>query len=74
MTLGLPEEGVHEIYGKCADTIIAGTAVPGGGQAAPVDGGYRVTGRWQFGTGCQEASWMLGSFQVLGADGQPRRW
>src|SRR6201993_4726400 len=72
VTLGLPEEGVHEIYGKRADTIIAGTAVPGGGQAVPVEGGYRVTGRWQFGTGCQEASWMLGSFQVLGADGQPR--
>ena len=73
VTLGLPDEGVHEIYGKRADTIIAGTAVPGGGQAIPVDGGYRVTGRWQFGTGCQEASWMLGSFQVLGDDGQPRR-
>jgi alkylation response protein AidB-like acyl-CoA dehydrogenase len=73
VTLGLPDEGVHEIYAKRADTIIAGTAVPGGGQAVPVDGGHRVTGRWQFGTGCQEARWMLGSFQVLGDDGQPRR-
>ena len=73
VTLGLPEDGVEEIYGKRADTIIAGTAVPGGGQAAPVKGGYRVTGRWQFGTGSQEASWMLGSFQVIGDDGQPRR-
>jgi indole-3-acetate monooxygenase len=73
VTLGLPDEGVHEIYAKRADTIIAGTAVPGGGRAAPVEGGYRVSGRWQFGTGCQEASWMLGSFQVLGDDGQPRR-
>ena len=73
VTLGLPDDGVHEIYGKRADTIIAGTAVPGGGQAVSVAGGYRVTGRWQFGTGCQEASWMLGSFQVIGDDGQPRR-
>jgi indole-3-acetate monooxygenase len=71
VTLGLPDDGVEEIYGKRADTVIAGTAVPGGGQAVPVSGGYRVTGRWQFGTGCQEASWMLGSFQVIGADGQP---
>src|ERR1700720_2673838 len=54
VTLGLPDEGVQEIYGKRADTIIAGTPGPGGGQAAPVEGGYRVTGRWQFGTGCQE--------------------
>lgn len=73
VTLGLPDEGVEEIYGKRADTVIAGTAVPGGGQAVPVPGGYRVTGHWQFGSGCNEASWMLGSFQVIGEDGQPRR-
>jgi len=72
VTLGLPDEGVHEIYGRAADTVIAGTAVQGGGQATPVDGGYRVSGRWRFGSGCQEASWMLGSFQILDGD-QPRR-
>src|SRR6202171_4238772 len=73
VTLGLPDQGVDEIYGKRGDNVIAGTAVPGGGQAVPVAGGYRVSGRWQFGSGCQEASWMLGSFQVIGDDGQPRR-
>jgi len=72
LTLGLPDEGVHEIYAYGADTVIAGTAVPGGGQAVPVDGGYRVSGRWRFGSGCQESSWMLGSFQMLDG-GQPRR-
>src|SRR2546422_3226081 len=72
VTLGLPDEGVHEIYANGADTAIAGTAVMGGGRAIPVDGGYRVTGRWPFGTGCQESSWMLGSFQILDGD-QPRR-
>src|SRR5438093_10830392 len=72
VTLGLPDEGVHEIYAHRADTVIAGTAVMGGGRAVPADGGYRVTGRWPFGTGCQEAAWMLGSFQILDG-GQPRR-
>jgi alkylation response protein AidB-like acyl-CoA dehydrogenase len=72
VTLGLPDEGVHEIYAHGADTVIAGTAVMGGGRAVPVDGGYRVTGRWRFGSGCQESSWMLGSFQILDGD-QPRR-
>jgi indole-3-acetate monooxygenase len=72
VTLGLPDEGVQEIYARGADTIIAGTAVPGGGKATPVAGGYRVSGRWQFGSGCQESAWMLGSFQILD-DGQPRR-
>src|SRR5438046_1332972 len=72
VTLGLPDEGVQEIYVDGADTVIAGTAVMGGGRAVPVDGGYRVTGRWPFGTGCQESSWMLGSFQIFDGD-QPRR-
>src|SRR2546427_6000053 len=72
VTLGLSDEGVHEIYARGADAVIAGTAVMGGGRAVPVDGGYRVTGRWPFGTGCQESSWMLGSFQILDGD-QPRR-
>src|SRR5262247_3378346 len=72
ITLGLPDEGVHEIYAHGADAVIAGTAVQGGGQAVPVAGGYRVSGRWRFGSGCQESSWMLGSFQILDGD-QPRR-
>ena len=72
VTLGLPDEGVQEIYAHRADTVIAGTAVMGGGRAVPVDGGYRVTGRWPFGTGCQESAWMLGSFQILDG-GQPHR-
>src|SRR5499427_10618000 len=72
ITLGLPDEGVHELYAHGADTVIAGTAVQGGGQAVSVQGGYRVSGRWTFGSGCHEAAWMLGSFQILD-DGQPRR-
>jgi alkylation response protein AidB-like acyl-CoA dehydrogenase len=72
VSLGLPDEGIREIYGNGTDTAIAGTAVQGGGRAVPVEGGYRVTGRWPFGTGCQESAWMLGSFQIL--DGaEPRR-
>jgi alkylation response protein AidB-like acyl-CoA dehydrogenase len=72
VTLGLPDEGIQEIYGHGGDVAVAGTAVQGGGRAVAVDGGYRVTGRWPFGTGCQESGWMLGSFQILDGD-QPRR-
>lgn len=72
VTLGLPDEGVRELYPSGHATAIAGTAVQGGGQAVSVPGGYRISGRWTFGTGCQEANWMLGSFQILD-DGQPRR-
>jgi indole-3-acetate monooxygenase len=71
VTLGLPDEGVHEIHGH-GPSVIAGTAVQGGGEAVPVEGGYRVSGHWTFGSGCHEAAWMLGSFQILDA-GTPRR-
>jgi len=81
VSLGLPDEGTREMYGQNPSTVGAGTAVQGGGQGVPVDGGYRVTGRWSFGSGSQEASWMLGSFQILddgkprtGADGRPAFW
>jgi alkylation response protein AidB-like acyl-CoA dehydrogenase len=72
VTLGLPDDGVQEIHGQGAPSVIAGTAVQGGGQAVPVEGGYRVSGRWTFGSGCQESAWMLGSFQILD-DRDPRR-
>ncbi|HJU18503.1 MAG TPA: acyl-CoA dehydrogenase family protein [Stellaceae bacterium] len=72
VTLGLPDAGIRELYGHGPDTGIAGTAVQGGGQAVPVAGGYRVSGRWSFGSGCQESAWMLSSFQILD-DGRPRR-
>ena len=71
VTLGLPDEGVRELHAN-GPARLAGTAVQGGGQAVAVPGGYRVTGRWTFGSGCQEASWMLGSFQIL-ENGEPRR-
>ena len=63
ITLGYPDEGVREIYANGPDTILAGTAVPGGVHAVPVDGGYRVTGRWSFGSGCRE---VTGSFAIPG--------
>jgi alkylation response protein AidB-like acyl-CoA dehydrogenase len=72
VTLGLPDDGVQEIHGQGTPSIMAGTAVQGGGQGVPVEGGYRVNGHWTFGSGCQESSWMLGSFQIMDGD-EPRR-
>jgi indole-3-acetate monooxygenase len=78
IALSLPDAGVKEIYARGPDTIIAGTAVPGGGSAVPVEGGYVVSGRWPFGSGCRESQWMLANFQVSdngqvrqNADGSP---
>ena len=36
-----------------------------------VDGGYRVTGRWPLGSGCQHSGWIVGGCRILDGD-QPR--
>jgi alkylation response protein AidB-like acyl-CoA dehydrogenase len=46
---------------------MAGVAIPGG-QAIPVAGGFRVTGRWPFASGCQHAEWLAGAAVVAGTD------
>jgi alkylation response protein AidB-like acyl-CoA dehydrogenase len=78
--LQLPREGTDHIFQGGPDVIFAGSMAGGRGSAVATDGGYRVTGRWAFGSGCQEAEWMLGSCDIvdgdsprLGDDGRPRR-
>ncbi len=55
----LPPETFDEVYASSADVVIAGAFNPTG-VATPVDGGYRVTGRWGFASGCQHAGWFVG--------------
>ncbi len=47
---------MQEIYPTGHRTVIAGTAVQARGEAAC---------GWTFGSGCHEAVWMLGNFQIL---------
>lgn len=62
----LPADEARTIYGP-ADAVTGGVYAPRG-KAVAVDGGYRVTGRWQWGSGCQHSTWLM-----LGAivDGAP---
>ena len=46
----------------------AGTA----GKAVACEGGYRVTGSWQFASGGKHATWLGGHSKVFEADGEPR--
>ena len=45
---------------------------PNASQARAVDGGYLLTGRWDFASGCRQARWMGAHCQVLEASGTPR--
>jgi alkylation response protein AidB-like acyl-CoA dehydrogenase len=53
------------------DSIIA-WGPPSALRARAVDGGYRLTGKWDFASGCRQARWMGAHCLVLEADGTLR--
>ncbi len=63
----LPEAAAREIYGS-NPCVISGGAVAPTGKATAVAGGYRVSGRWQWGSGTQNCNWIAGGSLVI--DGQ----
>jgi alkylation response protein AidB-like acyl-CoA dehydrogenase len=72
-SLGLPRPGIDRIYGNGPDVIFAGTVTTDrdAARAVVTEGGYRVSGRWRFGSGCQDADWMIASAWVF--DGEQGR-
>jgi alkylation response protein AidB-like acyl-CoA dehydrogenase len=73
----LPAEGLRGIFpatggvagGVAELPIFAGQFIPRG-TAVPVDGGYRVSGRWSFCSGISHADWVVGGCQVAGEEGR----
>lgn len=51
--------------------IIAPVVSAPPGMATPVEGGYRVTARWKWGTGVMHADWVGGSAIVVKPEGPP---
>ena len=66
----LPPESAYEIYGNDPNVRTAGQ-LRSSGEARVVDGGYRVTGRWALGSGCQHANWIVGGCRIFDGD-EPR--
>ena len=56
------EDAAREVY--ATPRSIAGGVVAPRGRAVAVEGGYRVTGRWPFASGCRHADWLLGGCVV----------
>jgi alkylation response protein AidB-like acyl-CoA dehydrogenase len=66
----LPHEVARSIWVDVPRAVVANTPAPSA-KAIVVPGGYRVTGRQGFSTGCRHASWVAAHAQILD-DGQIR--
>ena len=63
------DQAVAEIYAGGSKILADAFAPPGA--AVPVEGGYRFTGQFPFGSGCRYADWFMALGLVMD-DGQPR--
>jgi len=61
-----PDVG-RALFGQPPDVRIAGSLRPEG-QAYPVDGGYRIRGRWDFASGINHANWLLCTCTIMDGD------
>lgn len=65
-----PLETQQEIWGGDFPYIVAPMVSMPPGSAVPVEGGYRVTAHWKWGTGVMHADWVMGN-ALLAEEGQP---
>lgn len=65
----LADDAVEELYGDGRVPVIAGQGSPRG-IAEVVDGGYRLSGRWNYGSGVRHATHIY-SGAVVHKDGEP---
>ena len=65
----LPDTAVDQIFADGRMPITSGSVIPRG-LATPVDGGWRVSGRWPFASGSGHSSWMSAGFRIV-RDGAP---
>jgi 3-hydroxy-9,10-secoandrosta-1,3,5(10)-triene-9,17-dione monooxygenase len=65
-----PDEAQRDVYADGPDALVASSYAPIG-RLTPVEGGYELSGRWGFASGCEFASWMLLGALVVGAQGKP---
>ena len=57
-------ETAHEIWGLNPGAVVA-TGTPFGSKALEITGGFRLTGRWRFASGCMHASWLAAMASIV---------
>ena len=54
-----PEQGQEEYFAESPDTFSSTSFNPARSKVEATAGGYRLSGRWDFSSGCDEASWAM---------------
>ena len=54
-----PLQAQEEVFGSDPDALCSSSLNIGKSNTEPVEGGYRVSGRWEFSSGCDSASWLM---------------
>jgi 3-hydroxy-9,10-secoandrosta-1,3,5(10)-triene-9,17-dione monooxygenase len=54
-----PAQAQDDFFATGPDTLASTCLDPTGGTAAPVPGGFRVSGHWRFSSGCDAATWVM---------------
>lgn len=65
----LAPEAAQEVFGDRRAVLAWG---PGSAEIAEAPGGFRVSGRWSFASGCRQATWLGCYVPVADASGTPR--
>src|SRR5215510_2832808 len=60
----LADEAAEKVFGRDPQSITAGVVHPYG-RAVISGGGYRVTGRWSYASGCQHSTWIFCGCEVF---------
>ncbi len=58
-----PDRAQRDVWGADPHAWVAGSLAPNG-EAVPVEGGWRVTGRWPWASGCLHAQWAACGIHV----------
>lgn len=53
-----PEEIIRKVAGDSGNVMVRGALAPKG-RLRPVEGGYRLSGQWPFGTGSYDHKWVM---------------
>jgi alkylation response protein AidB-like acyl-CoA dehydrogenase len=65
----MSDQAQREVFGANPDARVAGVFVPRG-TAHPGDGGYTISGTWQFCSGCHYADWVALMAAVINPKGE----